>query len=57
MSYFLIELAESSEGKHSGLIAKCAIKFYFKLAYPKKISPTDSWLASKVIKSIKKKVF
>ena len=55
VSYFLIELAESSEGKHSGLIAKCAIKFYFKLAYPKKISPTDSWLASKVIKSIKKK--
>ena len=55
VSYFLIELAESSEGKHSGLIANCEIKFFFKLVYPKKISPTDSWLASRIIKSIKKK--
>ena len=40
---------------NSGFIPKCAIKYFFKLTYPKKISSTDSWLNSRVIKSIKKK--
>ena len=55
VSSFLIELAEKSGGKGAALIAKSAIKFYFKIAFPKKKCPTDSWLSGRIAKTIVKK--
>ena len=52
----MIELAEKSGGgKGAALIAKSAIEFYFKIAFPKKKCPTDSWLSVCIAKTIVKK--
>ena len=55
ISLFLISLAESSESKSSALLAKSAIKYHLKLENPSKKSLTDSFLVSKIAKSIIKK--
>ena len=55
VSLFLIHLAESSGGKSAALLARSAIKFFFKIKCPKLKSPTDSWLVSRIACSIKKK--
>ena len=55
ISLFLISLAETSNSKSGALIAKSAIKYHLKLENPSKKSLTDSYLVSKVAKSIVKK--
>ena len=55
VSAFLIHLAENSDGKSASLLARSAIKFFFKIKYPIKKSPTDTWLVSRISGSIKKK--
>ena len=55
ISLFLIELAESSNGKSSSLAARSAIKFYLKLSHPGKKCPTDGFMVSRIAKSIIKK--
>ena len=55
VSAYLIHLAERSEGKASSLIARSAIKYFFKINNPAKKCPTDTWLVSRISASIKKK--
>ena len=55
ISLFLISLAESSKSKSGALMAKAAIKFHLKLENPSKKAQTDSFLVSKIAKSITKK--
>ena len=55
ISLFLISLAETSNSKSGALIAKSAIKFHLKLENPSKKACTDSYLVSKIAKSIIKK--
>ena len=43
ISLFMISLAESSNSKSSSLTARSAIKFYFKLSFPGKKCPSDSF--------------
>ena len=54
VSAFLISLAEQSKGKGSSLMARNAIKFFYKIRFPFKKSPTDSWHVKRIVKSIKK---
>ena len=51
----MIHLAESSNSKSSSLTARSAIKFYLKLSIHGKKSPTDSYMVSRVARSITKK--
>ena len=55
ISVFLISLAESTDNKKSSTLAKHAIKFYLKLQFPFKKSPTDTYFVSRILKSISKK--
>ena len=55
ISLFMISLAESSNSKSSALAARSAIKFYLKLSSPGKKCPSDSFMVSRVAKSITKK--
>jgi len=55
ISLFLISLAECSESKSGALLAKSAIKYHLKLENPSKKVLTDSYLVSKIAKSIVKK--
>ena len=55
ISLFMISLAESSNSKSSSLTARSAIKFYFKLSFPGKKCPSDSFMVSRVARSISRK--
>ena len=54
-SLFMISLAESSNSKSLALTARSTIKFYLKLSSPGKKCPSDSFMVSRVAKSIIKK--
>ena len=55
ISLFLIQLAERSENRVSALTAKHAIKYHLKLLHPCKKAGTDTYLVSRIVKSISKK--
>ena len=55
VALFLIHLAETTENRVSSLVAKHAIKYHIKLNYPCKKAATDSYLVSRITKSISSK--
>ena len=52
VSAFMIYLSENCGSKNPALMARAAIKFFYKLYFPAKKSPTDSWMVNRIVKSL-----